>query len=82
MIFEGLVAFIIFFFLRKSAVKLLTLMNDVEWGVMSILDEKVQYSAKKTSKHSIIDELRCSLNVHFNESPLNYFFLRVCKYLL
>lgn len=71
MIFEGLVAFIIFFFLRKCVVKLLTMMNDVEWGVMSILDEKVQYSANKPSKHSIIAEPIFSLNVHFNESPLN-----------
>lgn len=35
------------FFLRVGAVKLLTLMNDIEWGVTSILDKTVQYSAKK-----------------------------------
>lgn len=79
MIAEELVEFIIFFFLIGGAVKLLTLMNDVECGVISILDEKVQYSAKKRPKNNIMTEPKYSFNVHFNESSLKeiIFFERV-----
>lgn len=45
-------------------------MNDVEWGVMPILDEKLQYIVKKPSKNYIMAELMCFSNAYLNESPL------------
>lgn len=46
-------------------------MNDVEWNVLPILDEKLQYIVKKSSKHNTMAELKCSFNTYLNEGQLN-----------